>query len=359
MTELRKTPLHEEHRRLGARLVPFAGWEMPVQYRGITAEHEAVRLRAGLFDVSHMGELWIRGPGAAARVRELVTNDVAGLADGRAAYAFACREDGGILDDLIVYRLAEDRVLVVCNAGNHPKIAAHFAARLRGGGLDDASDRTALLALQGPRAAEALATITPGMDTSEAALPRNSVREAAVAGVTCLVARTGDARNAPPGRLPRQAGRGAGRGDALLQASPAGLREGSAMAATEVRDDRKYTKDHEWALERPGEILVGITAFAVDQLGDVTLVNLDVGPGDRVEAGKVFGTIESVKTLSDLYAPVSGRVVRVNQALEEAPELVNEDCWDRGWMLAIEPDGPAATLLAADAYRKLVAENAH
>lgn len=131
------------------------------------------------------------------------------------------------------------------------------------------------------------------------------------------------------------------------------------MAATEVRDDRKYTKDHEWALERPGEILVGITAFAVDQLGDVTLVNLDVGPGDRVEAGKVFGTIESVKTLSDLYAPVSGRVVRVNQALEEAPELVNEDCWDRGWMLAIEPDGPAATLLAADAYRKLVAENAH
>lgn len=191
MTELRKTPLHEEHRRLGARLVPFAGWEMPVQYRGITAEHEAVRLRAGLFDVSHMGELWIRGPGAAARVRELVTNDVAGLADGRAAYAFACREDGGILDDLIVYRLAEDRVLVVCNAGNHPKIAAHFAARLRGGGLDDASDRTALLALQGPRAAEALATITPGMDTSEAALPRNSVREAAVAGVTCLVARTG------------------------------------------------------------------------------------------------------------------------------------------------------------------------
>src|SRR6188508_852000 len=107
-------------------------------------------------------------------------------------------------------------------------------------------------------------------------------------------------------------------------------------AATEVKDDRKYTKDHEWALEQNGEIVVGISAFAVDQLGDITLVNLDVKPGDAVEAHKAFGTIESVKTLSDLFSPVSGQVVRVNAELIEHPELINEDPWQRGWMVAIK-----------------------
>ena len=130
--------------------------------------------------------------------------------------------------------------------------------------------------------------------------------------------------------------------------------------ATDVKDDRRYTKDHEWALEKQGEIVVGITAFAVDQLGDITLVNIDVKPGDTVSAGKAFGTIESVKTLSDLFAPVSGTVVRVNKALEEAPETINEDCWDKGWMVAIAPAaGARPELLDAPAYEKLVAESAH
>ena len=130
--------------------------------------------------------------------------------------------------------------------------------------------------------------------------------------------------------------------------------------ATDVKDDRRYTKDHEWALEKQGEVVVGITAFAVDQLGDITLVNIDVKPGDAVSAGKAFGTIESVKTLSDLFAPVTGKVVRVNKALEDAPETINEDCWDKGWMVAIEPSGgPVADLLDAASYRKLVAESAH
>src|SRR5512145_3161732 len=125
-------------------------------------------------------------------------------------------------------------------------------------------------------------------------------------------------------------------------------------APDEVKDDRKYTKDHEWAKSEGGEVLVGITAFAVSQLGDITLVALDVKPGDEVEAGQSFGTVESVKTLSDLYAPVSGRITRVNQRLDTAPELVNEDPWGKAWMIAVEPTQEGTLLDAAD-YRKLIA----
>lgn len=127
--------------------------------------------------------------------------------------------------------------------------------------------------------------------------------------------------------------------------------------STDVKAERRYTKEHEWAQVKDGEVIVGITAFAVDQLGDVTLVNLDVKPGDRVQAGQVFGTIESVKTLSDLYAPLSGTVVRLNDALEASPEIVNKDCWGEGWMLSIRPDDvrAAEALLDAAAYRAYVA----
>ncbi|HVW26002.1 MAG TPA: glycine cleavage system protein GcvH [Polyangiaceae bacterium] len=130
-------------------------------------------------------------------------------------------------------------------------------------------------------------------------------------------------------------------------------------STTDVKDDRRYTKDHEWAKDEQGNLVVGITAFAVDQLGDITLVNIDVKPGESVTAGKAFGTIESVKTLSDLFAPVSGTVVKVNKVLEEKPELVNEDCWGEGWMVVIKPSGGAPDLLDAAGYKKLVAESAH
>ena len=133
-------------------------------------------------------------------------------------------------------------------------------------------------------------------------------------------------------------------------------------AAKDVKDDRKYTKDHEWAKTEGGEVVVGITAFAVDQLGDITLVSIDVKPGAQVEAGKAFGTIESVKTLSDLFAPISGKVTRVNGALEEKPELVNDDCWGEGWMIAIAPSEPvekAASLLDKAAYQRHLEESAH
>lgn len=119
-----------------------------------------------------------------------------------------------------------------------------------------------------------------------------------------------------------------------------------------VPSDLRYTKDHEWAREFGGEVTVGITAFAVEQLGDVTLVNFDVKAGDTVAVGKAFGTIESVKTLSDLFAPVAGKVVRVNEELVKKPELVNEDCYGKAWMVVIAASDPKAgeSLMDAAAY---------
>src|SRR4051812_6526287 len=127
----------------------------------------------------------------------------------------------------------------------------------------------------------------------------------------------------------------------------------------EVKDDRKYTKDHEWALTEGSELLVGITAFAVDALGDITLVSLDIKVGDSVSAGKTFGTIEGVKTLSDLFAPVSGKITRINGALENTPELINEDPWTKGWMIALAPEGSVSELLDAKAYADHLSNSDH
>jgi glycine cleavage system H protein len=126
--------------------------------------------------------------------------------------------------------------------------------------------------------------------------------------------------------------------------------------------DRRYTKDHEWARATdPGEVTVGITAFAVEQLGDITLVDFGVRVGDDVTTGKAFGTVESVKTLSDLYAPVTGKVVRTNPLLSDKPELVNEDCYGKAWMIVIAPSDPKAldALMDAAAYSEHVRSAAH
>ncbi len=135
------------------------------------------------------------------------------------------------------------------------------------------------------------------------------------------------------------------------------------MSDTKVPADLRYTKDHEWAKTSGSEVTVGITAFAVEQLGDITLVNLDVKPGDAVTEGKPFGTIESVKTLSDLFAPISGKVIRVNKDLEAKPELVNEDCYGKAWMVAIAPDagnqGSTSGLMDAKAYADFLKTAAH
>jgi glycine cleavage system H protein len=130
---------------------------------------------------------------------------------------------------------------------------------------------------------------------------------------------------------------------------------------SELPADRKYTKEHEWARAEGAEVTVGITAFAVEQLGDITLVNIDVKVGDTIAVGKAFGTIESVKTLSDLYAPIAGKVVKVNADLTTKPELVNEDCYGMAWMVVVETTdkAPFEALLDAKAYGEFLKTAAH
>lgn len=184
------TPLAERHRALGAKLIEFSGWLMPVQYAGILEEHRAVRERAGLFDLSHMGELFVDGPEAGAALAYALVTDPPGLAVGRAHYSMICEQDGGIIDDLIVYRLGEERFLVVANAGNAQVVSDTLAERLDGrrAVLDDRSLATALCAVQGPRAREILAPIT---DVDLGALRYYAIAEGNVAGIPALVARTG------------------------------------------------------------------------------------------------------------------------------------------------------------------------
>jgi aminomethyltransferase len=160
---LQRTPLHDRHVAAGARLVPFAGWEMPVQYEGIRAEHLAVRERAGVFDVSHMGQIETSGPDAEAFLQRVLSNDVTKLADGGAQYSVLCQEDGGVLDDLFSYRLGE-RFLTVTNASNHASDLAWFRKHAEGFDvqLTDRLRDLAMLAVQGPEARAIVAGVTDG-----------------------------------------------------------------------------------------------------------------------------------------------------------------------------------------------------
>lgn len=153
-----RTPLFERHQELGAKIVPFAGWEMPVQYEGIREEHSAVRRHAGMFDVSHMGEVEVEGPGALRFLQRVLTNDVGGIEVGGAQYSCLCQEDGGVLDDLFAYRLGGDRYLIVTNAANHERDLAWLGRQSRGFDVivRDVADRYAMLAVQGPHARQVL-----------------------------------------------------------------------------------------------------------------------------------------------------------------------------------------------------------
>jgi aminomethyltransferase len=159
--DTKRTPLYDAHVALGARMTPFGGFDMPVQYSGIVDEHMAVRRAAGLFDVSHMGEVVVRGPQAFEFVQHLVTNDVRTLYDGRALYTVMCFPDGGIVDDLLVYRLAEEEYMLVVNASNIEKDFAWMQDHNEAGAeLENISEETALLAIQGPKAVEILQSLT-------------------------------------------------------------------------------------------------------------------------------------------------------------------------------------------------------
>jgi aminomethyltransferase len=188
--QLHVTPLTDLHRALGARLIEFGGWLMPVQYRGILEEHRAVRERAGLFDLSHMGELFVEGPEAGPALARALVSDPPSLAVGRAHYSMIVAPDGGILDDLIVYHVAPERFLVVANAANAQVVSDALAERIAGfkAVLDDRALATALVAVQGPAAAGILAPLT---SVDLAALRYYAIVEGDVANIPALVARTG------------------------------------------------------------------------------------------------------------------------------------------------------------------------
>jgi aminomethyltransferase len=185
---VRQTPLHAVHERLGATMTEFAGWLMPLRYRSETAEHNAVRSAAALFDLSHMGEIAVTGPAAGEALDYALTGWLSKLAPGRARYTMLCAPDGGILDDLVVYRQAPDRFLVVANAANTAVVLAELRERCEGAVVEDETGRTALIAVQGPNGAGILSQVTD--------LPTGDIRYYAgaygdVAGRPVWVARTG------------------------------------------------------------------------------------------------------------------------------------------------------------------------
>ncbi|MFO0750837.1 MAG: glycine cleavage system aminomethyltransferase GcvT [Myxococcota bacterium] len=501
----KRTPLYETHVALGARMVPFSGYDMPVQYDGMLAEHHRVRQAVGLFDVSHMGEVRVRGKDALTAVNRLITNDLHRIADGRALYTCMCADDGTIVDDLIIYRLAPDHIFICVNAGNHDGDVAHMRERLPTFGLDasmaDESADYAQIAVQGPKAPTLLARI---FGEKLAAMKPFRMRTARFGGAEILYATTGytgepgaelyvpnavaaelwkalvdagpDLGVGPAGlgardtlRLemgmalygndidrtttPLEANLGwvtrldkddfIGKA-ALVAQESAGvprrlvgieltargiLRHGYAVLAgganvgavtsgtlspstgkaialayvqaphaalgttlevdirgkatpavvveppstvppapsartgltsskvrfpcRSVPSDLRYTKDHEWARQDGDLVVVGITDYAQEHLGDVVMVELP-SVGAKVETGKPFGTVESPKSVSDLYAPVSGTVAKVNKALDDAPDAINKSPYGDGWIVAIAVQASApdalAGLLDAAAY---------
>jgi aminomethyltransferase len=186
---MKQTSLHGRHQALGAKIIDFGGWAMPVQYSGILDEHKAVRTAAGIFDVSHMGEVRFQGPRAAEAVQRLVTNDVTKMVDGMAMYACACLPSGGIIDDLIVYRRTADHFMIVVNASNIDKDVAWFHEQADAlCAVDDLSPELSLLAVQGPRAVELVQSLSAD---PVAKLGSFRFTDATVAGIATTVARTG------------------------------------------------------------------------------------------------------------------------------------------------------------------------
>lgn len=188
---LKRTPLYAEHKALGARLVEFSGWEMPVQYSSIIDEHNAVRTHAGLFDVSHMGEFKASGADALAFLQYLVPNDVSKLASGQALYTQLCKPDAGVIDDLLIYHLSDDDYMLVVNAGNIDRDYAWVEQQSKNFPnlqLANQSDTTALLALQGPLAQSILQSLT---EVDLASIGYYHFEAGLVDGVNCIISRTG------------------------------------------------------------------------------------------------------------------------------------------------------------------------
>ena len=184
-----RTPLYDTHVALGARIVEFGGWDMPVQYsNGVLAEHAAVRQRVGMFDVSHMGRIRLTGENAADALDRVVTSNIGRLRPGRARYGLICNESGGILDDVVVMRLADDEFLMVCNAASWNRITAWLDQHCEGVAINHERDETSMMAVQGPGAVDAL---QPLIDLELGEVGRFACRSTTVAGAPALISRTG------------------------------------------------------------------------------------------------------------------------------------------------------------------------
>ncbi|MDT7856974.1 glycine cleavage system aminomethyltransferase GcvT [Rubrivirga sp. S365] len=311
-TDLRTTPLHDRHLAAGAKMAPFAGFEMPIQYSGILDEHRAVREAAGLFDVSHMGEFRLRGPDALALAQRLVTNDVSTLDDGKALYAVLCHDAGGAVDDLLVYRVAEDDVMLVVNASNIEKDWAHVTAVAERAGLDveveDESADTALLALQGPRAFEIFEAAT-GIDMSDVGSYR-FVRPApgAVFGAQrALVSTTG--YTGEPGLEIYLENEAAGRAwDALLEA---GAERGLVPAGLGARDTLRLE--------------AGFSLYGHELTDDTTPYEANLGWVVKPDAGDFVGRDALVQQKADgVPRRIVGLVVEGRGIPREGYPIVDE-----------------------------------
>lgn len=192
MTTLLRTPFFEKHERLGGKFVDFFGWELPVQFAGIIEEHRHVREKVGIFDVSHMGEIRMRGPRAVEAIDRVITNHVGGLANGQACYSAVCLPSGGIVDDVIAYRIADDDILVCCNASNRAKDVAWFQEQA--GALcdvSDVSDQYGQLAVQGPLGPEVVAGAFPELADRIREMPPFHHVQAPLDGVSVMISTTG------------------------------------------------------------------------------------------------------------------------------------------------------------------------
>lgn len=279
---MQRTPLTEWHRTAGAKLVDFAGWEMPLSYSGVIDEHETVRRSAGLFDISHMGRIAVEGAGAEAFLQRVVTRNLAKMADGSARYGLVCNEAGGVLDDVVVYRRTGQQFLVVVNASNRPKMLAWFQRQAAAGAaqIHDLSDAIAMIALQGPKALallEPLTNITDGARFST--MKRWTVKQAVINGAELLLATTG--YTGEPGvELFVEAGKAASIWEAILTAGkPLGVKPIGLGARDTLRLEMGYSLyGHEldetitpleagldWAVDLDGKEFVGCEVLRTQQ----------------------------------------------------------------------------------------------
>ena len=363
---LKHTPLESAHVACGARMVEFGGWFMPVQYSGIMDEHKAVRSASGMFDISHMGEVTVEGPGALAWLESLLTNRVGKLAVTRGQYTLMLNAKGGVIDDLIIYRTGEMSYFLVINGACRDLDLEWMRSRLPADGsvvLKDQGDDYAAIALQGPDSEKILKSLYPACEVPK----RNGIATltSSAAAVSPLVARTG--YTGEDGfELFVPVADGIALWESLLAAvtplrsrlfrftrNPESnlLNRPNPTIAMNVPADLRYAKTHEWIRVDGDTVTVGITDHAQAELTDIVYAE-PPKVGAEVKAGATAAVVESVKAASDIYSPLSGTVTEVNAELSANPALLNTDPFGQGWIYRMKASNPAEAedLLAPEAY---------